>query len=172
MLFPHSTGKRLAARRLCRTNTQLRRPRFTHLGERVKVIAPLGCLSSLFHSGRGLSPSAVRARRCATTPRHGMSKRAAHLHGACCARGHVSWCRGTTRAVRSCNLVDIVPSIHVRLRTHNTNFHSDPLSSSPSRTVPAFRPATRLPQKHKPHQHGLRRESWHRIRVRVLQGIL
>ena len=86
-----------------------------------------------------------------------MSKRAAHLHGACCARGHVPWCRGTTRAVMSCNLVDIVPYIRVRLRTHNTNFHSDPLSSCTSQTVPAYCPATRRSQKHKPHQHGLRR---------------
>ena len=119
VVFLHSTGKRLAARMLCRTITQLRSRRFTHLGERVKVMAPHGGLSSLFHTGRGLSPSAVRAKRCATTPRHGMSKRAAHLHGACCARGHVPWYRGTTRAVMSCNIVDIVPSIRVRLR-HTT----------------------------------------------------
>ena len=64
VVIPTSTGKRLAARMLCRTNTQLRSARFTHLGERVKVMAPHGGLSSLFHSGRGLSPDAVRAKRC------------------------------------------------------------------------------------------------------------
>ena len=92
----------------------------------LRLDASLPC----FTLGEVCLPSAVRARRCATTPWHGMSKRAAHLHGACCARGHVSWCRGTTRAVRSCNLVDVVPSIRVRLRTQ---------TSTPTRSLPVLR---------------------------------
>ena len=44
-------GTPLLASILYRTIPQLRSPRFTHLGECVKVTAPHGCLSSLFLSG-------------------------------------------------------------------------------------------------------------------------
>ena len=76
-----------------------------------------GRVSFLFHSGIGLSPSCARVKRCATTPRHGMTWRGAHLHDACCLHCHVPWCLGTTRAVMSWSLIlDIVPPIYVRSR--------------------------------------------------------
>ena len=64
---------------------------------------------------------------------------------------HAPWRRNTTRAVMSWSLV---PSIHVC--PGRTQFHSDPLSSCTSRTVPAYCASSRS-QTHKPHHHGLRR---------------
>ena len=92
-----------------------------------------------------------RARRCALTPRWGMTQHAAHLHFACCARGHVPWRGNTTRAVMSWNLV---PSI--RVRPGHAQSRSALLSSCTSRTVTACCASSRS-QTHKPHQHGLRR---------------
>ena len=119
-----------------------------------------GRASFLFHSGIGLSPSAARVKRCAITPRNGMTQRGAHLHGACCAHGNVPWCLGTTRAVMSCYLVlDIVSSIHVRPDTQ----HQIPLRPAlflyiANRGQPA--PLPRASRRNKPHQHGLRRHDY------------
>ena len=159
VVFPHRTGKRLSARRLCRTNTQLRSPRFTHLDERVKVMAPLGCLSSLFHSGRGLSPSAVRDEAMCNS-HHGMG----HFE-ACRA---LAWC---LLCAWSCFLVSWhdTRSQVVQSRVGHRAFHPRPPLDTqhklplrpcslpvPRITVPAYCTYSRS-QKHKPHQHGLRR---------------
>ena len=93
-------------------------------------------------------------KRCAITPRHGMTKRGAHLHDACCARGRVLWCRGTTSAVMSCNLAAGYCAFRPRPPCpRNTKFHSDPLSFCTSRTVPAGSLAL-ASRRNKPHQRG------------------
>ena len=135
-----NTGKHLAARMLRGTITAHK-----HHTRRASV---------LFHSGIDLSSSAARVKRCAITPRHGMTKRGAHLHDACCARGRVLWCRGTTSAVMSCNLaLDIVPSVHVR-PGHATR------NSTPTRSLSVHRdqvqpaPLPLASRRNKPHQRG------------------
>ena len=126
MVFPTSTGKRLAARMLCGTVAQLRSLWAPHLDKRESH--SYGCASPFLLLLWRCLNSAVRVKRCATTPWHGVPFDA---RGRPCSsvswhdtRGHVVVSRAGYRASKS------RPSI-----SHNTTCHSDPSSSRHSANI-------------------------------------
>ena len=150
-----NAGKPLVARMLCRTITKPRSQRYPHLDHRAKMTATCARFASLLLRRKCLY-SAVHYKRCATTS---IAWSAVERVLVCRTRCYVLWCRGTTSAVMSWSLDAGYRASNPRpFGTHDTKFHSDPLSSCTSRSVPACCAASRLSQTHKPEHHRLRRQ--------------
>ena len=141
MVFPHSTGKRLAARRLCRTNTQLRSPRFTHQSERGKLCSAWRPVFPVSLWAMSVAKCcADEAMRTHTAVRHDVACRAVAW---CLLCGHVPWCRG--RHAQSCRVISCwiscLPSTSV-LDTHNSTLPCSlpvPRKQFPPTVLPAAR---------------------------------
>ena len=125
VVFHHSTGTHLAARMLCLTITQLRSPHYD-TGERMPC-------STLERSGFKCCTFEAMCNHTA----HGMTSRAAQLHGACCARGQVPWCRGSTRACRVISWKSCLPSASASQTSTPTRSFAGSSSLPPCHSPPA-----------------------------------